>query len=432
MTTHRQRGLKPGQWPALALMAMALTARADVLVGTNGERFVGKVVEETADSVVFASDLGGRLTIPRKQVLELQRTPPADAKPLSVPMAPSAASLAVSNVLWQPPGLGSDGYDWVQLISGEWLKGWLNYVRDKNVNFDSDKLEVLSLKLKDVRQIYTGKPMFTKFDGREPAYGTIVVSNEVVQVAGPEQLSLPRDELTGITPGGKREISFWSGKLSVGLNMQAGNTKQTSFNSSAELARRTPTSQFLFNYLGNFGQVNGAENANNQRLNANYDLRVNRDWFVRPVQLEYYRDRLANVAHRGTAGVGAGYYIFDRDTLEWLVAAGPAFQYTRFSTVEAGQADTASTPAGVLQSYFKADITERLKFIQSLSATLMSKESGRYSHHAVSTLEFEIKRHLSLDVSFVWDYLQNPQPRSDRVVPQHGDFYLNLGVGVRF
>ena len=52
-----------------------MTARADVLVGTNGERFVGPVVEETADSVVFASELGGRLTLPRKQVRELRRTP---------------------------------------------------------------------------------------------------------------------------------------------------------------------------------------------------------------------------------------------------------------------------------------------------------------------------------------------------------------------
>jgi hypothetical protein len=50
----------------------------------------------------------------------------------------------------------------------------------------------------------------------------------------------------------------------------------------------------------------------------------------------------------------------------------------------------------------------------------------------VTTLEFEIKRHLNLDVSFIWDYLQNPQTRSDGAIPQKSDYYLTVGFGVRF
>jgi Protein of unknown function, DUF481 len=130
--------------------------------------------------------------------------------------------------------------------------------------------------------------------------------------------------------------------------------------------------------------------------------------------------------------VGVGYYIFDRPGLEWLVTGGPGFQYTKFETVETGQADSASTPAAVLQTTFKADITPRLKFVETVSAMLTKQEAGFYSHHAVSTFEFEIKRHLDLDVSFVWDYLQNPQVESSGAVPQRSDFRLNLGVGVKF
>jgi hypothetical protein len=50
----------------------------------------------------------------------------------------------------------------------------------------------------------------------------------------------------------------------------------------------------------------------------------------------------------------------------------------------------------------------------------------------VTTLEFEIKRHLNLDVSYVWDYLQNPQPKSDGDTPEKSDRYLTVGLGVRF
>jgi putative salt-induced outer membrane protein YdiY len=423
------------QFPPLAGLVLVISftsftaTLADVLIGLNGERFEGKILQETPDTVTFESETGGRLTVLRSKIRDLQRT--AASQTLQTNQSPTI-SLVASNAAWVPPGVGKDGFDWIQLKSGEWLKGYLNYVQDKNVNFESEELEDLSIKLKDVRQIYSGRVLFTKFDGREQLYGTVTLSNDVVEVIGPEQIKLPRDQLQGITPGGEREIEFWSGKALIGLNLQSGNTKATTLNASAELARRTPATQFLLNYLGNFGEVNGTENANNHRINLSYDVRLNRDWFIRPVQLEYYRDQLANIAHRVTAGVGVGYYLFDRDDLEWKVAAGPGYQYTRFETVAAGEDESANAPAGTLQTRFKADITPRLTFIQTYAGTVTTDNAGLYTHHAVSTLEFEVKRHLELDLSFVWDYLQNPQTEASGVVPQHSDIRLTFGVGARF
>jgi hypothetical protein len=80
-----------------------------------------------------------------------------------------------------------------------------------------------------------------------------------------------------------------------------------------------------------------------------------------------------------------------------------------------------------MQSTFKADITHRIKFIQTFGATLTSQDAGLYAHHAVSTLEFEIKRHLDLNVSFIWDYLKDPKTDSSGVVPQHSHYRLIVG-----
>jgi len=422
--------LRALRWISIAIIVLPLACLGDVLIGLNGERFVGKVLEETSETVIFESETGGRLTVPRSKIRELQR---GGAAPQSVQTnQPPNLLTANTNLSWQPPGIGKDGFDWLQLKSDEWLKGHLDYVQEKKVQFESDKLEDLSLKLKDVRQIYSGKPMFAKFDGRDQVFGTIILSNDLVQVVGPEQVQLSREQLTGITPGGSREIEFWSGKLSVGFNLQAGNTKQATFSGSGELARRTPVTQILLNYLGNFSEVNGEQNANNHRVNASYDVRLNNDWFVRPVQLEYYRDQLANIAHRATAGVGVGYYILDREGLEWLVAAGPSYQYTRFENVAPGASETASTPAATFQTNFKADITSRLTFIETFAATVTSESAGLYTHHAVSTLEFEVKRYLDIDLSFVWDYLQNPQAEANGTVPVHSDLRITLGVGAKF
>jgi hypothetical protein len=411
---------------------MTLLARGDLLVGTNGERFVGTVIEETTSNVAFESEFAGRLTFPLSKIEELKRATPVAVTNVPV-VSVVVANSPTNSISWKPPGVGHDGSDWVQLKSGEWLKGDLKYIQNKEVEFDSDELDQQTLKLKDVSKVYSAHRVFTQFVNQEPVYGRVVISNELVMVDGPEPLCLHRDLLLGITPsGGKRGINNWSGDFSLGLSLQSGNNEQTTLTTSAELARRTPNTTLLFDYLLNYSQVNNVQSANNDRLNSSYDIRLNQDWFFRPVQLEYYHDSLANISFRLTGGASVGYYIFDRSGLEWTVSAGPGYQFTRFETVEADQADNASTPAGVLTSNFKEDITQRLTFKQSWQSIFTEREAGQYTHHAVTTLEFEIKKHLNLDVSFVWDYLQNPQTRSDGAIPQKSDYYLTVGFGVRF
>ena len=413
-------GFLPGWFP--------LPAWSDVLVGTNGERFVGTVIEETTN-VVFQSEFGGRLVVPFSKIREIQRTSSIEQTNQLASYNPHSST---NNALWKPSGVGTDGSDWVQLKSGEWLRGQLKYIQNKEVEFDSDELDQQTLKLKDVSQIFSAHRVFTQFADREPAYGKVVISNELVMVNGEEPLALHRDQLIGITPGGRNGIRDWSGSFNLGLSLQSGNKHQSTATTQAELARRTPNTTLEFVYLGNYSEANGVQNANNNRVNSTYDIRLNRDWFVRVVGLEYYQDPLANIAYRLTGNAGAGYYIFDRSGLEWMVSTGPGYQYTRFSTVEPGQADTAATPAWVLGSNFKQDITKRLTFIQSWQSIFTQKAAGQYTHHTVSTLEFEIKRHLNLDVSLVWDYLNNPQVKSDGTLPQKSDTYLTVGLGVRF
>jgi len=325
-----------------------------------------------------------------------------------------------------------DKADWIQLKSGEWLRGQLKYVQQKQVEFDSDELEQLTFKLKNVRQIYPAEPFWVKSEGREPVFGSVILSNEVLSVSGAQPLRVPRDEILGITPAGFKGIRDWSGKFTVGLNLQSGNNQLATLSTSGELTRRTPNTRLGLDYLGNFSEVNGDENANNQRVSAAYDIRLSHHWFVRPVQLEYFHDPVANISSRVTAGLGGGYYIFDRTGLEWNLSAGPAYQYTRFDTVEAGQNESTTTPSGILQSTFKVDITPRLDLAFTYRGTFTSEEAGLYTHHTVSTLSFEIKRHLDLDLSFIWDYLQNPQPEADGTLPHRSDYYLTLGLGVRF
>jgi len=405
-------------------LCLANAASADVLISVHGERFVGDVVEETPDTVIFKSELGGRLTIPRSQIREIQKT----AVPL--PSPPATQPAAAPNE--HPPGIGYDGFDWLQLTSDEWLKGHLYYVQERRVSFESDKLDDLDLKLKDVRQLYTAGPVQSRFEGSEKVMGKVWMDKDFVHIDGAEQMTLRRDQLLGIAPGGEEWLDLLSGKFVLGYTLQSGNTDAQSLNINAELDRRTPSQNLELSYLADYSQVNNTIDANDQRIAALYDIRLNQKWFVRVAQAEYYRDRIANIDDRVTGGVGIGYNFYNRDDLNWYVSAGPAYQYTQFVTVEEGDASYAKSLAARLASGFKADLTSRTNIKLSYEGILTDERAGLYSHHAVSTFEFKITHVVILDLSLIWDFLDHPQVRSNGNVPDNSDLKLNVGIGLQF
>ena len=53
---------------------------------------------------------------------------------------------------WSGPDT-SGGFDWIELTSGEWLKGEIKSMQNDKLEFDSDKLGLLTLDWEDVRQV---------------------------------------------------------------------------------------------------------------------------------------------------------------------------------------------------------------------------------------------------------------------------------------
>ncbi|MBW1907657.1 MAG: hypothetical protein JRJ24_20675, partial [Deltaproteobacteria bacterium] len=58
-----------------------------------------------------------------------------------------------------------DTYDWLRLTSGEWLKGELKRMREDEVEFDSDKLDLLEFDWEKVDQLHSQRVNTYVFDG---------------------------------------------------------------------------------------------------------------------------------------------------------------------------------------------------------------------------------------------------------------------------
>jgi len=349
-------------------------------------------------------------------------------------------SLAVLAVLawpahadWAPPPPMPDEFDWVQLVSGEWLKGEIRGMYRDSMEFDSEELDLLSLDLEDITEIRSAQRLATRFSGDRIVSGKLLVQgNDVTVIDGESRERFVRADLLTISRAAKSRRDYWSGDITLGGLFRSGNTDQTELSTSVNLKRRTVESRITLDYLANFTRNNGVESANNHRLKLDWDRFMSDRFFIRPLFGEWYRDPFLNIDARFTGGTGAGYQLIDSKKTEWSVFAGPSRQATRYVDVEEGASDTESSWALSIGTDYETELTKWLDFTYNYSAQITSEAAGKYNHHMVGTLEFDLIGSLELDVSLVWDRIESPKPNADGTIPEKDDYRLILGLGYDF
>jgi hypothetical protein len=332
---------------------------------------------------------------------------------------------------WEPLSPSPDEFDWIQLTSGEWLKGEFKVLYEDKLEFDSDELDLLKLDWEDVKYVRGSRIFSIRFEGPFTAKGLLeVTEDKVIVTDGEDILEFDRSQLVAIAPGAPKEINYWSAKLSLGVNLTSGNTEQLQWSTIANIKRRTSATRFVTDYLGNFNETEGVQTINNQRLSTRFDVFRTRKYFLTPIFGEYFRDPFSNISSRVTVGAAMGYHIIDTSKTEWDVSGGPAYQKTRFDSVPVGQDLSESTPAFVVGSQFDIELTKTVDFILSYSFQIVNEASGTYNHHFITALETELTHWLDFDITFVWDRIQDPQVNADGTVPKQNDYYFIFGLGI--
>lgn len=333
---------------------------------------------------------------------------------------------------WQPPPPMPDDFDWVQMTSGEWLKGEIIAMYEEELEFDSDEFDEQTLDWGDIQQIRSAQTMQVAFIDDTIAIGKLLVDGDTVRVMGEQDWEYERSQVLSMTAGAPKEWNYWSAKVSVGLNIRSGNTDQIEYNTSAKFMRRTPTNRINFDYLGNFSENKGETIADNQRASAGWNRFISQRFFISPVNGEYYRDPFQNIASRWTLGVGLGYEIIDTSKVEWEVDGGIAYQLTNFDDVVPEQSDSESSPALVIGTHYDNELTGWLDYFFEYKFNIVNEASGSYTHHMVTGFEFDLIGDLDFDVTWVWDRIKDPRERADNTTPDSDDFRMMFGLGFSF
>jgi len=328
---------------------------------------------------------------------------------------------------WQPPTFDVQQWDWIQVDSGEWVKGRIKTLHNQSVEFDSDHFDLISIDWEDIVYIQTGRTMSVLLDGGNIILGRLATENGRLMVGG---MHVPFTQVVGIASASPREFDLWTADVSVGLNFRSGNVEQKDLNTKAVLKRRTVKSNTRMSYTGNYSESESEQLANNHTAEVTHDYRVSHKWFFRPIQAQYYRDPFQNRAAEWTVGFGAGYQIFDTPKTDWSVAAGPGYQRTEYVDVVPGEDRTVSTPAFLMGTFYEQELTGNIDIKLDYQVTLTESKAGRAKHSFYSALDVDLTKRLDLRFAGTWKRIESPQPDSDGITPQKDDFTVTLGLAL--
>ena len=334
-------------------------------------------------------------------------------------------------------------FDWMELQSGEWLKGEFKEYYGGDIIFDSDEMDLVTFGIRDVKQVIT-KGFVTISIEKEVSIGDTpfdVYAGKLnfhdqkfhINIPGGASMAFDPKKVSSIIGGEPKESNYWSASVFLGIDFYTGNTNQTTVTAKANVQRRTELTRFLADYLGNYTEVDdNVTTVNNDRVNSSFDLYQTSNFYWRLGFVQYLHDPFQNIRNKYTAGVGVGYDIINTPKTDWSITVGPGYQYNQFDQVDANASETATTALVFLDTRFDTELTSRIDFIVNYNMFILNEESGTYVHHAEVSLRTEIVSDFDFDISMFWDRTEDPIAFGDGTYPKQDDIKTMLAIGYSY
>lgn len=325
-----------------------------------------------------------------------------------------------------------DGATWIQLTSGEWLRGSLVRIRRGDLTFQSDKVGEQTFGLNAVERIVgAGHSVVLTEDGRS-FEGEVDADATSLWIAAEKTIRIPRAELLSVLAVENSGRSNWSGGISLGATFRTGNTDQADYTILSRVLRESAKTRWSSRYVGAISSVNDAETANNHRLNSRFDIYLTRRAFLTAPGVEVYRDRFQNIGLRATPSVALGYQLLDRGDHRCSLSIGPALRYQRLDSEPAGDDAEETTAAGVLSTEYSWDVSSSVDLRLGYDLTVPIPDLEEYNHHLLVSLAVDLPGDLDLDFAFIWDRVNEPLLDGEGARPQPDDFRTTIGLGWSF
>ena len=400
----------------LTLLGCLLAPLPGTTAGTQEEAFA----EVSGQTVPISAD-EGQGTDDRQEEDEVT-TPPVNM--MVPPMMPSGQ---------RAPAFDPGHYDWIRLTSGEWLKGDILTLRDDKLEFDSDEMDEQTFDWEDVAEVRSARMYTYVFTDWTSLIGTaLILDDRVVISSYGEDLVRERSELLSIVPAAGREWDHWDGKAGVGLAFRRGNTVKTDLTYQGFIRRKDKITRTRLDFNGAIGEDGGVQNVNSHRSTLKFDLFATPRFYVTLWNVGAYHDRFQNIDIQIAPSAGIGYHAIKKKKINCDLETSGGYRYTRYRSVEPGEDRDKWNGSLTTTIRIETDPLERLETDFLYSAQLGIPDLGDTTMHGELIFSIELTKVLDVDISWLWDRVESPEPREDGTVPKQDDVKLTVGLGIDF
>jgi hypothetical protein len=319
----------------------------------------------------------------------------------------------------------------MKLNSGEWLKGEMKGLRDDDLEFESDELDLLQLDWADVAELRSPRFATYYFEGGIIAAGPATMKDGIIRIrVGDEVREFQRSNLLSIIEGKPTEWYYWRINASAGLVGRRGNTDKSDLNARVNIRREAPKSRFDIDYVGNYSEVDGDETVKNHRATASFRRFMYRNFFVTPAALQWYSDEFQNIDPQVTFGVSLGAYIVRNKKLKLFLSLGGGYTRIEYISVPVGESNPRSDGVVIPVVGLEWDITSEIEWTIDYDSKISFKDFGSSVHHLTTGVSIELQEYLDLVLSASLDRVAQPQTNEEGVTPVPNDVHLSIGLGV--
>ena len=397
---------------------------SDVVTSKDGEILKGRVVSESTDSIVFTSPFTGEVTLSRSQIAELvidtQGDMQSDSQSFEAKLEEVDAPFSAND---------DESYDWIQLTSGEWLKGEIRAMYRNSIEFDSDELDVQEFDWEDISRIRTAKEFSVRIDKTRTRTGRLAMRDEIVTIDDANITRVNQFDLISIAPDETVEFNNWTANVSISSSLRSGNSEERDISLSGVIQKRTSRRRFYFDFLSNYSESNSETTSDDLRFNSFFDTFRTKKVFIRPISFEFFHDPLQNIDQRYTLGASLGYHLIDNRKTTWDLTVGPAYQRAKFLDLPPGEPIREDDPAIVLTSQFDTELTNKLDLKGSYKIQYANTTGGA-TYHAWTKFAYELTDAIDLDITLLWDRTEDPVTNLDGTILGNDDLRTTFGIGI--
>ena len=228
---------------------------------------------------------------------------------------------------------------------------------------------------------------------------------------------------------GEEEAPQWASSITLGLNLNRGNSETTLVKASIEAHRKGPKNDIRLKGEMNYGtaEVENSDGTkdtevNVQNIQGTASLRrfLSRQAYAY-VNLKALQDEIADIDYRAILGAGAGYYVLRSETVELSLEGGPSY------VAEEVDKNRDGYFAGRAAQRFEYQFTEATRVWETVEYLTSLRNTKDFLMNGELGAEAALNSRLALRVVLQDNYDNTPASGKEE-----NDLVLTAGVTYRF